>query len=417
MAVLTEKLALDGGSKVREKPLPKRALFTEAEKQAVIALFDRSIQEGEAFGYNGPEEEAYRKEFADYLGGGFVHTVNSGTSALYAVIGALDLEAGAEIVAPPITDAGGIMPIALMNCVPIIADAYPGSHNMGPDQFRAVLSPRTRAVVVAYIAGYPADLDPIIEIAREHNVIVIEDCAQAHGARYKGKLCGSIGDFGTFSTMFGKHHATGGQGGVVFTKNEEMYWRVKRFADRGKPYNLETDDRVVAGLNLNMNDLAATIGRVQFSKLDGFVKARRKVMATIREDLKGAKAVSLGYEVPNTESSYWFGIFTVDPSKIRVDLKQFTDAITAEGIPAHPNYRGTLQAHSEWFVKRRVFGKSGYPWVAPEYKGDRDPHFEVPNAVETLERTFHVGVHERYGAQEGHDIARAILKVENAYLR
>jgi dTDP-4-amino-4,6-dideoxygalactose transaminase len=308
------------------------------------------------------------------------------------------------------------MPIPLMNVVPIIADAYPGSHNMGPDQFRDVLSPRTRAVVVANIGGYPADLDPIIEIAREHDVVVIEDCAQSHGARYRGRLCGSIADFATFSTMSGKHHATGGQGGVVFTRDEEMYWRVKRFADRGKPYNLETSDRVLAGLNLNLTDFAAAIGRVQIGRLNGFTKARRAVMSTVIDELAGANAVTPGYEVPDTESSYWFAIFQIDASKLTVDLAKFTEAMTAEGIPARPDYGATLHAKSAWFVNRRIFGKSGYPWAAPEYTGDKDPHFEVPNAVATLESTFHVDIHERYGEEEARDIARAILKVEAAYL-
>lgn len=416
MVLAGEKLAIEGGPKVRDKPLPKRALFTEEEKQAAIAVFDRSIEEQEAFGYNGPEEQAYRRDFAEHLGGGFVHTVNSGTSALYSIIGALDLEAGSEIVAPPITDAGGIMPIPLMNVVPIIADAYPGSHNMGPDQFKDVLSPRTRAVVVANIGGYPADLDPIIEIAREHSVVVIEDCAQSHGARYKGKLCGSIADFGTFSTMSGKHHATGGQGGAVFTRDEEMYWRVKRFADRGKPYDLDTRDRVLAGLNLNLTDLAAAIGRVQIGRLNGFVEARRAVMSIVIDELAGARAVTPGHEVPDTESSYWFAIFQIDASMLTVDPGKFAEALTVEGIPATTDYGETLHSRSEWFVNRRIFGKSGYPWAAPEYTGDKDPHFEVPNAVATLASTFHVRIHERYGEEEARDIARAILKVENAYL-
>jgi len=245
------KLAIDGGEKVRKTPLPPRRLFGEEEKAAAIALFDRAIEYGSAFGYNGEEEQAYEREFAEFHGGGYADLVNSGTSAIFVALGALQLEPLSEVVAPPITDHGGIMPIPMLNCVPVIADAHPGSYNMGPEQLEDVLTERTRAVIVAHIAGEPADMDPIMEVARSRGIPVIEDCAQAHGAIYKGRLVGTMGDIAAFSTMSGKHHATGAQGGVVFTHDEDLYWEAKRFADRGKPFNTDSGSNVRMGLNLN----------------------------------------------------------------------------------------------------------------------------------------------------------------------
>ena len=216
---------------------------------------------------------------------------------LYAALGALKLEAAGEVVIPPITDPGGAMPAALLCQVPVVADAAPGSFNAGAEQIEEVLTPPTRAIVVAHIAGEPADMTPILALAEERGIPIIEDCAQAHGARYKGQLAGSLGTVAAFSTMSGKHHATGPQGGVVFTRDEELCWEAKRFADRGKPFNTDATSNLRAGLNLNGNDLSAAIGRVQLKKLDAMIAKRRQVAAQIAEGIAECKAVRLGWQV------------------------------------------------------------------------------------------------------------------------
>ncbi len=391
------KLAIDGGEKVRKSPLPPRRLFDEAEKNAVMALFDECIKSGNAFGYNGPEEQAYEKEFAEALGGGYADLVNSGTSAIFVALGALNLEPLSEVIAPPITDPGGVMPIPMFNCIPIIADASPGSYNMGPDQIEEVITERTKAIIVAHIAGEPADMDPIMEIARSKNIAVIEDCAQAHYATYKGRFVGTIGDISAFSTMSGKHHATGAQGGVVFTKNQDLYWEAKRFADRGKPFNTEFTSNVRMGLNLNGNDLSAVIGRVQLKKLPGIIERRRKFVKALAEKIRDLKSLSLGWMPPNCESSYWFVRIHIDCEKLTVDKETFVNALSAEGIPCFSSYRH-IPAEAKWFRERATYGKSGYPWTAPEYKGDRNKIFLCPNAVKSNRGTiFNLQINENYG--------------------
>ncbi len=411
-------LAIDGGEKVRTTPFPRRHLFGEEEKQAALALFDESIESGNAFGYGGPEEQAYERDFGDFLGGGYADLVNSGTTALFVALHALELEVPGEVVIPPITDPGGAMPVALLNLVPVVADAEPGSFNAGPEQIEAVLTPYTRAIVVAHIAGEPADMDPILELAGSRGLPVIEDCAQAHGALYKGKMVGSLGTLGVFSTMSGKHHATGPQGGVIFTRDEDLYWRVKRLSDRGKPFNLEgsAESNVRASLNLNGNDLAAAVGRVQLRKLAGITQRRRKVAQEIGEGIAHLQAVSIGKQTPNTEPVYWFMRFHVDTSKITVDKATFAKAVAAEGIPVSVSYRH-IPSEATWFRERKVFGSSDYPWGLPGYKGDRNATFPCPNAVEACESHFTMSIHENLERQEVEDVVRALEKVEEAYLK
>jgi dTDP-4-amino-4,6-dideoxygalactose transaminase len=409
-------LAIDGGPRVRSTPFPKRHLLGAEEKQAAMALFDQAMESGDPIGYGGPEEQAYEREFAQWMGGGYADLVNSGSSALYAALGALELAPAGEVVVPPITDPGGVMPVALLNLVPVVADARPGSFNCGAEQIAAVLSPHTRAILVAHIAGEPAEMDPILELARSRGLPVIEDCAQAHGARYQGRLAGTFGAIAVFSTMSGKHHATGPQGGVVYTADEELCWRAKRFADRGKPFNTDAGSNLRAGLNLNGNDLAAAIGRVQLRKLEGIIARRRQVAGRIIAGLGQLRAVGPAWEAPRSEGAYWFMRVRVEAQRLKVDKDTFAKAVAAEGIPVTPSYRH-LPSEALWFRQRRVFPPSDYPWGLPAYQGDRNARFPCPNAVAAAESHFVLAVHENYADQEVADILAALRKVEEAYLK
>ncbi len=408
------ELAVDGGPKVRTAAWPARRLFGEGERAAALALFDQCLATGGVFGYNGAPEEEYRAAFARYQGGGLAHTVNSGTSAVLAAVAGLGLEPFSEVIVPPITDPGGVMPVALLNLVPMVADAQDGSFNLGPEGIRAVITERTRAIVVAHIAGEPADLDAIMELAAEHNLRVVEDCAQSHGATHRGRKVGTIGDVAAFSTMSGKHHATGAQGGVVFSRDEEAFWRARRFADRGKPFNTDSPTNVAAGLNLNLNDLSAAIGLVQLDKLPEIVARRQAVAAEIAAGLRGVEGVDLGWQVPETESAVWFMRIHVDPAAFRVDMRTFVSAVAAEGLPVGWPY-APITSTMKWFEERRVFGTPGLPWTAAEYHGDRHAQFPCPVATKARNEHFNLFVHEGCGSAEAEDVVAALRKVADAY--
>jgi dTDP-4-amino-4,6-dideoxygalactose transaminase len=428
------QLAVEGGEAVRTVPFPERRLFGEEEKAAAVALFDEAIRTGResAFGYGGAEEEAYCREFADYLGGGYADAVNSGSTAVYVALRALSLEPFTEVVVPALTDPGGIMPVPLLNCIPVVADCRPGSYNVGPEEVEAVLSERTSAIVVAHIAGEPVEVEPILELARARGIPVVEDCAQAHGAIYKGKPVGTWGDIAAFSTMSGKHHATGAQGGVVFTTREALYWAGRRAADRGKPFGLSGAQvaassaasvvaNTEASLNLNSSDLACAIGQVLLRKLPGIVAGRRRVAAAIARGLETrSHAVREGWVPEGGEPSYWFMRLSVDASRLTVGASEFARALGKEGIPVAARYDGAMQGTAAWLNERRVFGKSGYPWTAPEYAargGDPARRFACPNAQAVLESDFNLRIHERWGDDEIEDTLKAIEKLEGAYAR
>jgi perosamine synthetase len=406
-----EKLAIDGGTPVRATPMPARHLFGEEEKQAAVRLFDECLRTGQAFGYGGPEEQSFEKEFAAVMGGGFADGVNGGTTAVFAALGALQLEAGSEVVVPPITDPGGVMPVVMLNCVPVFADADPRTYHMSAASVEAVVTPRTKAILVAHIAGEPADLDGILAVAKKHGLKVVEDCAQSHGARYKGQLVGTLGDIAAFSTMSGKHMATAAQGGVVFTKNEELHWNGKRFADRGKPFGPNAPaGNMMAGLNLNLNDLSAAIGRVQLKKLPSIVQRRHDGGEAVKQGLAGVDGVKMGWQQPGSYCTYWFLRLALDLPRFTVTKAQFCKALEAEGIPTMVSYRH-IQAEAPWFRERR---QRWCPWLFRDLV-TQEPSF--PGAIAATDTHFNIPFHENVGPADIRDIVEAVAKVARATRR
>lgn len=418
-----EKLALHGGRPLRTTSFPPRAAFGHEEKAALLALMEQTVATGAALGYNGAEENAYCQTLAEYMASGhgesgYVDAVNSGTAALYVALQALGLPAFSEVIVSAVTDPGGMMPIPLLNLIPMVADSEPDSYNSGPEQIAELISPHTSAIVIAHIAGEPANITAVMELARQHNLPVIEDCSQSHGARLDGRLLGSFGDIGIFSTMGGKHHATGGQGGAIYTRDEARYQTIRRCSDRGKPFFLPPGStNVVAALNLNLTDLAAAIGGVQLRKLPETVTRRQTVVGKLGEGIDDLPTVSLPALLPGAEASYWFLRLRFHAAAATCDKRTFCAALSAEGLPVTPDYRAALPHMMTWFTQRRVFGASGYPWASPDYHGDCDRQFLCPNAQATMDTHFNVGIHENWGEQEVADAIHIFQKVDAAFRR
>ena len=410
-------LALHGGARVRPTPFPQRGNIGLEEKAALDALFDHAIETGIAPGYNGDEETAYCAEFAEFLGGGYADAVNSGTSAIYVALKSLNLPPFSEVIVAAVTDPGGLMPVPLLNLIPMVADTVPGSYNSGPEQIEALISPLTRAILVAHIAGEPVDMAGIMAVARKHNLPVIEDCAQAHGAKINGQMVGTFGDIGAFSTMSGKHHCTGSQGGVVFTQNEALYHEIRRNSDRGKPFFLPAgSSNPVASLNLNLNDMAAAVGRVQLRKLHDINVRRQIIVSKLGEGIDDLATVSLPPLVAGAEAVYWFLRMRFHADQATCDKNEYTQALSAEGLPINPSYRAALPHTQSWFEERRVFGAPGYPWTSPDYKGDPQRRFPCPNAHAVMDTHFNLHLHENWGEQDVED-AIAIFQRVDAYFR
>lgn len=416
-ALSSQQPALNGGPKTRSTPWPERHMLGREEKKAVDALFDRAIASGKAFGYNGPEENEFCNQFSKFMGGGYADAVSSGTAAVYVALRALNIEPYSEVIVSSITDPGGMMPIPLLNCIPVVADTVPGSFNVGPGQIEKLVSTRTSAIVVAHLQGEPADIPGIMRIARKRGIPVVEDCAQSHGAEINGKLVGSFGDVAAFSTMFGKHFCTGGQGGVVYTRNAEIYARTRRCSDRGKPFNMPPGStNSVAALNLNLNDLAAVIGSVQLKKLPANVRNRRLLAQRLARGFKDLKTVSMPPILKGANPSYWRLRLRFNSEAAKCDKNLFCKALVAEGLIANPRYEAMPHTY-DWFKNRSAFGTSKLPWSSPLYKGNPDREFPCPNAHAALDDHFLLMIYESWGKREADDIIRIFKKLDNYFSR
>jgi dTDP-4-amino-4,6-dideoxygalactose transaminase len=415
MTPRTARLAVDGGEPVRTRPFPPRRVFGPEERAAVDAFFARTIETGDDFRYGGDEQRAYEAEFARYHGGGHALLVSSGTAALYVVLGALEPRRPGEVVVPAVTDAGGVMPVPLLGLVPVVADTAPGSFNVGAPQIERCLSEWTRAIVVAHIGGEPVAMEPVLALARRHGLPVVEDCSQAHGAEYRGRPVGTFGDVAVYSTMTNKHHSTGGQGGVVHTRDPALYERIRRFSDRGKAAGADAVRNVQAALNFNGNDLAAVIGRVQLAKLPGVLAARRDLVTRLRAGLHGLEATGVPRVAADCSPAYWFVRIRLDLARLGVSMTEYLRALRAEGIPC--GVWADIPAAEPWYERQvRAAEPGAWPLGAADRPRRPAGRASWPNAEAAAGRHVTLFVHERWTSREIDDACAALTKLERAYL-
>jgi dTDP-4-amino-4,6-dideoxygalactose transaminase len=241
-----------------------------ALRPAIDAAVARVLDSGQFI--LGPEVDAFESEFAAYCGGTHAIAVNSGTSALHLALLAAGVGPGHEVITTPFTFVATASAICNAGARPVFVDIDPDSFTIDPARIAAAISPRTRAIVPVHLYGQPADMDAIVEIARRHGVAIIEDAAQAHGAEYKGRRVGAIGDFGCFSFYPGKNLGACGEGGLVLARDRESARVVRMLRDWGQERKYE---HLLPGFNYRMDALQGAILRVKLPGLDSWTDARR----------------------------------------------------------------------------------------------------------------------------------------------
>jgi dTDP-4-amino-4,6-dideoxygalactose transaminase len=257
---------------VLNTPFPPWPAFTAEEADAArdVILSNRVNY------WTGQECREFEREFAAWAGTRHAIALANGTVALDLALRGLGIGAGDEVVVTPRTFLASASCIANAGAVPVFADVDPDSQNVTVDTIRAVLTPRTKAVICVHLAGWPCDMDPIMDLARERNLFVIEDCAQAHGARYKGRPVGSIGHVGAWSFCQDKIMTTGGEGGMVTTNDPDLWKRMWAYKDHGKSWDAVYERQHPPGYrwlhesfgtNWRMIEVQAAIGRIQLRRM------------------------------------------------------------------------------------------------------------------------------------------------------
>jgi perosamine synthetase len=346
--------------------MPARRALGPEERRLVGEVLDHYEVDGNDPGYQGPFEERYTEAFASSLGGGYADAVATGTAALFIALKALDLPPGSEVLVSPVTDPGCLSAIILAGLIPRLADSAPGSYGMGSEQVASRLGPDTSCVLVVHAFGRAVDVDRIVDIAHARGVRVLEDCSQAHGALLHGRPVGSFGDIAAFSTMYRKASITGASGGVVYTRDEELYRGALAHADRGKPRWLTGfDDRDPSGflfpaLNLHTDEISCAIGLASLARLGDTIAWRRRFIAEVSHAIEEQARYCRSWGDAEGDSPFVHPIF-VDTSRLRCTKTEFAEAVRAEGIGLNPDYKYLVR---DW------------PWLRPYLADD----FETANA-------------------------------------
>ena len=273
------------------------------EKKELLDVIDN----GALFRYGTPGVDGFQgkvatfeKEMAEQLGHKYVVATNAGTSSLMACLAALGIGMGDEVIVPGYTFIASISTIVMMNAIPVLAE-IDDSLTIDPDKIEALITPKTKAIMPVHMLGNPCKMDKIMEIAKKHNLAVIEDCCQAVGASYKGKACGTIGDMGAYSLNVFKTITTG-DGGFVGCSDENLYERAFGFHDQGhKPSRMgvEVGNRSIVGMNMRMNELSGAVAVAQGRKLPGVLTTLRQKKALLKSQLQGIPGV--GFRTINDE--------------------------------------------------------------------------------------------------------------------
>ncbi|MGI6207871.1 MAG: DegT/DnrJ/EryC1/StrS family aminotransferase [Anaerolineae bacterium] len=400
-----EKLAIDGGSPYRTREFPRRTPFGDEE----VALVTQAIRSQNLFWSGGTMVNELEERFAELYGVQHATASSSGTAAIHVAVGTIDPEPGDEIITGPITDAGSIVPILFQNAIPIFADIN-SDYCMDPEDVERKITPRTKAIMAIHLFGNPCDMDAMVDIARRHNLFLIEDCSQAHVTEYKGRLLGTFGDIAAFSLQQSKHMTTG-DGGITITNRDDLAGRMAGFRDKGWARRPGWGPRTYMFLapNYRMTELQGAVGLAQLPKVKGVVARRNQLgdyLTSLIQDIPGLDPA------PVTEGgkhSYW-----LYPMRVRgVAAEDFARALTAEGVPAGAGYIGQpIFLCMEALANKKTFGSSGHPLDGCH--GGRQIEYTAgmtPRAEEELQHMVTLSLNENYTEGDIEDMAGAIRKV------
>ncbi len=424
------KLALLGGTPVRTEPFPAYSVIGPEEKQAVADVLDsgilsRYLGEWDPDFYGGPTVRAFEADWARLSGCKHAIAVNSCTSGLYAAVGAAGAGPGDEVIVSPYTMVASVTAAVVFNAVPVFADIDPDIYALSAETIAPKITKRTKAIIVVHLFGQPADMNPIMELARRHGIVVIEDCAQAPFATYKGRPVGTLGDVGVFSLNYHKHIHTG-EGGMCVTNDDDIADRIQMIRNHAEAVVEDKGTKNLVnmiGFNFRLGEMEAAIGRSQLRKGPGLVAQRKANVAYLERQLSGIPGLAMPKIGPAGDHVYYVHALDFDEREAGVSRELFVKAVKAE-LPvtqlreqegpligagyAKPIYLAPM------FRKMVGYGEVQCPFRCPHYAGTAVYDMGIcPNAERShYERVItHEMVRPPMEQRDLDDVAAAFQKV------
>jgi len=347
--------AVKGGEPVRNKPFPKWPMYGEEEVGELLEV----LREG-PWSAGSPKIKRFEEEFAAFHGARFGVACTSGSTALFISLKAMGVGPGDEVIIPAYTFLATATAVIDVGAIPVLVDVDSETYNISPECIEEEVTPRTKCVIPVHLAGCPADMDRVLEIAEKHGLRVLEDAAQAHGAEWGGRKAGSMGDCGAFS-FYQSKNMTAGEGGIITTNDEELAVIAHSLVNVGRDVRKGWYEHVRYGWNYRMTAFQAALLRAQLKRLPELNRKRAEAAAFLDKELskidgvktltKPAKVTAHGYHLYIVKVEYRRFVFS--------SKEEFVKALNAEGIPCNAGYR-PLQTYP-FIAERSRVGRRGTP--------------------------------------------------------
>ena len=405
-----QKLAIDGGTPVRKNRLAYRPygpqFYDDVEKQELIEVLESKAP----FRWRGADSKAlqFEQAYAKHIGVKYAIGVTSGTTALYTAMAGLGIGPGDEVILPAWTWFADYDAVVLSGALPVFVE-IDESLAMDPGEIEPKITPRTKAIVPSHLQGGVADMDPILEIARKHKLLVLEDCAQCCGGRYKGKYVGSIGDMGINSFQLSKT-ITSGEGGAVTTNNPELFERAVRFHDVGSirsPYEGGLL-AACASCNFRMSEFTGAVLKGQLQKLDTICSGLRKNSKKVREGIADLPGLKLR-KTADEEGDLGVTVFLDHGTRERRD--RFLRALRAEGVHASGPGGSVILPTNERIEKKVTIHPDWPSFNSPQGKAIQYGAESCPKTIDIHGRLGGVIMDPNFTDEDTKDIVTAIRKV------
>ena len=395
---MEEKLALLGGAPTIGAPFSRYNSIGEEEVAAVTnvlrsGVLSRYLGCWEPDFFGGDQVRAFESAWSAYFRTKHAVAVNSNTSGLICAVGALGIEPGDEVIVSSWTMCASATAILVWNAIPVFADIETDTFNLDPEAIERAITPLTKAIMVTDIFGHAADLDAIMAVARRHKLKVIEDCAQAPGARYKDRFVGTVADIGVFSLNYHKHIHTG-EGGVCVTNDPGLAERLQLIRNHAEAVVGDkgvTDIVNMIGFNFRMGEIEAAIGMEQLKKLPALLKTRQDAAERLAAGLQGLKGLRTPVVKPGCTHVYYQFPMIYDERQTGVTRQRLVDALRAEGVPSVSG--GYVNVHRlPMYQKKIAYGSRGFPWVSEIYKGSVSYANGICPIAEELHEKSYIGI-------------------------
>jgi perosamine synthetase len=327
------KLALDGGEKAVPQPMPKARRWGEPELQQLA----EAVKQDSLYYWKNDQTALLTERFQKFAPHKFVQPCSSGSAALHIAVAAAGVAPGDEVITSAITDIGTVIGVLFQQAVPVFAELEPHTANLDPADVERRITPKTKVIIAVHLTGNPCKLAELKAIADRHKLVLVEDCAQAWGARYRGKAISTVGNIGCFSMQDSKHIACG-DGGIAVTSDEQFGPLLIKFGDKGTNRLNPKDTATALGANYRITELQAAFGAAQLTRLEGIASKRSRLGNLLTEELADIPGITTQEVHKDDRCVYWFYLARMVPDKLRCDRATFAKALAAEGASVTAGY-------------------------------------------------------------------------------